>query len=65
METILSIALGSITTAIAVFGRATVPKPKPGSPEEKKENRRLRIVKALKVASAAITEALVPDHEEV
>lgn len=50
METILSIVLGSITTAIAVIGRKT-------------DARSKKIVKALKVASAAITEALVPADE--
>jgi hypothetical protein len=50
METILSIVLGSITTAIAVIGRKSDAKSK-------------KIVKALKVASAAITEALTSDTE--
>lgn len=49
-ELILSIVLGSITTAIAVLNR---------KPDAKTK----RIIRALKVASAAITEAMQPDEE--
>lgn len=63
MDIVLQIALGSITTAIAVVRSKIKPNPKTDPAIDKANKKTNRILKGLKTASAAITESLLPDEE--